>query len=400
MTADTAVCVLLSVAGFVFSTKPTTARLRLAAAAAAVLFILSLLALVQYAENFSTWYDIWLPYNYHAQYMGRPAPQTAAGFLLIAAGLLAANPSQRGWPLLADVSAVLLVGFVLVLFGGRLYGALDLLGINPATMVSPQTLLTFALLAFTAVARRARQGKLLAVLINVGLGSHLIRRILPLAMTMPFLFFAALAYTIQSHLLPAPYARAIATTTAVFLIICIASWMGDRINALERGLRDLSLTDELTNIYNRRGFYFLGQQAVREAARTQAGMTVLFFDLNRLKHVNDQLGHAAGSLMLQKFAAILVQTFRNSDIIGRLGGDEFCVLTIHDNGVPVGELIARLNLSVAGYNAEQPQNLPLAFSVGHAVMDYGSTESIEDLVTRADGLMYLDKAQSKQALLF
>ncbi len=98
-------------------------------------------------------------------------------------------------------------------------------------------------------------------------------------------------------------------------------------------LRNLSLTDELTGLHNRRGFITLSQQQIRQAKRTKKEMLLLFVDLDGLKKINDGFGHSEGDRALFAVAALLRETFRDSDIVARIGGDEFAVLAMEtENG--------------------------------------------------------------------
>jgi diguanylate cyclase (GGDEF)-like protein len=311
------------------------------------------------------------------------------------AGMLGMHQTKDGWPLAADIAVLSLVGLDFVMFGGHLYNALDLFGINGNTLMSPQTLLCFFCLTFALVCRRARHGQLLAVLINHGIGSRIVRMVLPAALFTPYAILGLVAYATQSHTLSAPYARAIAAAASAFLILCLITWMGRRINAMERELRDLSLTDELTSVYNRRGFYFLGQQILRDDARRKFGVSLLFFDLNGLKAVNDLMGHEAGSDMIEAFAAILRKTFRSGDVVSRVGGDEFAVLTVGDEGMKLPEILSRLEQNTQIFNNENSKDFSLSFSLGYTHAKTDGTETLDDMMARADALMYADKVRRK-----
>jgi PleD family two-component response regulator len=103
----------------------------------------------------------------------------------------------------------------------------------------------------------------------------------------------------------------------------------EREEALRRNaelLQSLSLIDELTQLKNRRGFFELAQQALKVAKREQCSMGLFFVDLNGLKQINDTFGHLAGDQALRDAAKVLQQTFRDSDILARIGGDEFVAL--------------------------------------------------------------------------
>ena len=160
---------------------------------------------------------------------------------------------------------------------------------------------------------------------------------------MPFILLGAESYLITTKTMDVVYAQSVTAAVTAVLMLRLLTWTGWRINALERDLRDMSLTDELTGVFNRRGFYFLGQQAIREAQRAHSGLSLFFFDLDGLKHVNDLLGHEAGSEMIKAFAGVLAGTFRKSDIIGRVGGDEFAVITIRDDARWIDTIASRLD---------------------------------------------------------
>jgi diguanylate cyclase (GGDEF)-like protein len=122
-------------------------------------------------------------------------------------------------------------------------------------------------------------------------------------------------------------------------------------------------------------------------------MTLLFFDLDGLKRTNDTAGHEAGSNLIQALASLLVGNFRESDIIGRIGGDEFAVSTVRDHG-RAREALARLERSVADFNRSGvDQRRLLSFSVGVAQKVNDNSESFEGLIARADAMMYQDKAE-------
>lgn len=158
-------------------------------------------------------------------------------------------------------------------------------------------------------------------------------------------------------------------------------------------LRSLALFDDLTGLYNRRGFVTIAEEQLKLARRTGQGMAVAFIDLNGMKSINDSLGHEAGDRALIAIAGILKSTFRNSDVIGRLGGDEFVALTIGVDADAVSRLLDRLQETLARHN-EQPAAAPsLSFSVGVAHYDPASSisASIDELIAEADQAMYIQK---------
>jgi len=160
---------------------------------------------------------------------------------------------------------------------------------------------------------------------------------------------------------------------------------------VEERLRFLSFNDELTGLYNRRGFHTLCEQHLKLAARTQQGFLLIVVDLDRLKWINDTFGHQAGDRALTETANILKQTFRESDIIGRLGGDEFAILTVQASGDTKQVLAQRLQAALDAGNNSGDHPYALSFSTGIASYDPEHPASLNELIAEADTLMYEEK---------
>jgi diguanylate cyclase (GGDEF)-like protein len=111
---------------------------------------------------------------------------------------------------------------------------------------------------------------------------------------------------------------------------------------LEELQHALSITDELTGLHNRRGFFTLAQQQMKVSERSGGALLLFFVDLDDLKHINDTFGHLEGDKALIEVSNVLRDTFRESDIIGRIGGDEFAVLAIETSDLTEEALITRL----------------------------------------------------------
>lgn len=159
----------------------------------------------------------------------------------------------------------------------------------------------------------------------------------------------------------------------------------------EDALRSLSLMDELTGLYNRRGFLALAQQQLKLARRGHRELVLLFVDMDDFKEINDRFGHREGDVALQRTAAILRTTFRDSDIIARLGGDEFVVLAT-DIAHGTGPLIVdRLRNELRERNDRDGYSYRLSFSVGLATFDPDHPPEIEDLLATADAMLYEQK---------
>jgi diguanylate cyclase (GGDEF)-like protein len=162
-------------------------------------------------------------------------------------------------------------------------------------------------------------------------------------------------------------------------------------------LRAMSLIDELTGLNNRRGFLFLAQQHMKIANRTKRGMLVLYADLDRMKEINDRLGHREGDQALIDTAAVLKESFREADIIARIGGDEFAVIAIEAGKDSAEILEARLRDNFDARNARGDRRYTLAISVGIARYDPDSPCSLDELLARADASMYEQKHGKHQS---
>lgn len=165
--------------------------------------------------------------------------------------------------------------------------------------------------------------------------------------------------------------------------------IAERLKA-ETEVRQLSLTDDLTQLYNRRGFFVIAEQQLKVARRTQTPCCLLFADLDGLKQINDSLGHAAGDKLLMDVAQILKQTFRDSDIAARLGGDEFVVLILVCSDDADG-LHDRLQTNIDYFNQTYQREYQISLSVGVKQCALDEEISLDQLIAQADGLMYEHK---------
>jgi diguanylate cyclase (GGDEF)-like protein len=161
-------------------------------------------------------------------------------------------------------------------------------------------------------------------------------------------------------------------------------------------LRNLSLTDELTGLNNRRGFMILATALLKFAKRAEHPLCLLYIDMDSLKSINDTYGHAAGDASLTHFATILSETFRDSDVIARLGGDEFVVLTIDTAEDDLASIRVRLQHNVHLYNLQVAPNLALSFSLGVIPVDLNSDLTLEVLLSQADKAMYEHKLNRRR----
>ena len=152
--------------------------------------------------------------------------------------------------------------------------------------------------------------------------------------------------------------------------------------------------DELTLLSNRRGFKMLAQHALDACARLEKPATLLFFDLNDFKQINDLYGHAEGDSALKTFADVLRIAFRESDVVGRLGGDEFVALLTGSSHVETTAIMARLKEILEERNATLHRGYAIRFSVGQIEYNPQRHDTVDKLLADADAAMY----EHKQAL--
>ncbi len=165
---------------------------------------------------------------------------------------------------------------------------------------------------------------------------------------------------------------------------------------LEEEIRSLSLTDDLTGLNNRRGFIHLAEQELKLAHRNNRPMLLFFGDVDHLKLINDSLGHAQGDMALKEISAILKECFREADIMARIGGDEFVVLTLDDSRENADALTRRVEAALEVCNQQPERAYQLTLSLGVAHYDPAFPTTLDELLAKADSQMYLQK-QSRHA---
>jgi len=170
----------------------------------------------------------------------------------------------------------------------------------------------------------------------------------------------------------------------------------DRSRALESKLREQSIKDELTGLYNRRGFRKLAGKQLRIAERNKLNNFLLYADMDFLKKINDEMGHNTGDSALIDVTAVLKNTFRESDIIARLGGDEFAVLlTENKNFKDIESIENRLFQVIDSFNESSDRPYKLSLSVGIVKCDCSLVWSLDRVMSTADALMYKQKRTKK-----
>jgi diguanylate cyclase (GGDEF)-like protein len=161
----------------------------------------------------------------------------------------------------------------------------------------------------------------------------------------------------------------------------------------QKELQTLILRDDLTGLYNRRGFFTIAEQIIKMARRQKNTIYLLYADLDNLKDINDSLGHHYGDTALTDLANILRNNFRESDIIARIGGDEFVVFPMANEGDDTENIIERLYRAIDLYNTQQNRPYTLSISVGTACFNPERPCPADQLLAQADLAMYAQKKQ-------
>ncbi|SEG30673.1 diguanylate cyclase (GGDEF) domain-containing protein [Bryocella elongata] len=360
---------------------------------AVVVAVLAATSLAEYAFHLSVGLDTLLAADAQSQHPGRMSPQTAGAFALLSVVMICIRARKRPSSRVADFLLFSLCLLILTILSGYAFGAVHMFGITMSTRTSLQTLGSLMLLSFIAFARRAEYGSF-SILLGNGIGGRIARIATPFALALPFALQAGSFLLSHSGTMTVQYATATMTSLAAMLAFGLVILLARRIDAQEREIRDLSLRDGLTGLYNRRGFFVLAEQALLLSQRSGSQFSVLFIDLDNLKLVNDTFGHDTGSIFLTDVADLLHQTFRKTDIIGRIGGDEFVVAG--EAGEAEMEFASqRLQQAAAQRSAELGRPFPIGFSLGQVTSDANGSETLEDLLRDADHTMYRAKRLKK-----
>ncbi|HVU45644.1 MAG TPA: GGDEF domain-containing protein [Terracidiphilus sp.] len=318
---------------------------------------------------------------------------TACGFAFLALTLFIIQARKQPAVFVADALMLLLVLLVLTLVSGHFLDVFQFFG--PASGVNTSSACMIALLLLTTVAflRKAENG-VYSILLGQGIGSNIARGLSPVLLIIPFLREAIRAHFIDSRRMPPHYTTAVLASLAVVLSCALLLFLAWRINRMEIEIHDLSLRDALTDLYNLRGFRLLAEQALRMARRSNLCFSVLFIDLDNLKRTNDTLGHQAGSDFLVETARILKSSFREADVVGRIGGDEFAVAG-QFNRTGIALAAQRIEETVAKRNAANSGGPELSLSIGYVTSDSSSHDSLSELLAQADKAMYAEKRRKK-----
>jgi diguanylate cyclase (GGDEF)-like protein len=324
------------------------------------------------------------------------SPQSAAAFALLGVTVALVRMRRRMLRRVADFLAFCSALTVLVLCSAHIIALLSVFGRPARPSTATGTL--FCLLALNVVMfiRRAQYG-FFSVLFGRGLGSKMARLLAPVLLIAPYLRELLRARLIDWHRMPPHYATAVLASSVAAITMSMMLYLAWRLNLLETEIHALSLRDPLTGLYNLRGFRLLADQMLLVARRSGQPFSVIFLDLDNLKEANDALGHQAGSALLVETAAILKDTFREADVLARIGGDEFAVagqfseMAVRTAARRLQELALERKLPEAG----SERAWGLKFSTGFVTSEPGEQTPLFELLARADEEMYREKRRRK-----
>lgn len=153
----------------------------------------------------------------------------------------------------------------------------------------------------------------------------------------------------------------------------------------------MATLDELTLISNRRGFLTMVEHSLKVCRRNQVSMSFILFDLNKFKAINDTYGHHEGDFVLTTFAQVMLDSFRDCDVVGRLGGDEFVAMLSDTDGGKADIALARFATAIEKTNETLNKPYKIEYSAGVMHFQHDTDKSIEEMIQDTDAAMYEQK---------
>ncbi len=327
---------------------------------------------------------------------GAMTVQVAAAFLLLGFLLLGIDATRKASSYAADGLVLLLFLLVLFLASRYLFQATHLFPAPVLDPTRPATLAALTLLSLEAILLRSQRGAF-RILMGSGVSSRIARNLMILPIAMPFLREITRARLFRTHLVPEQGAAAFLASLSAVVMVAVLVLVARYIHRMEKSIRHLSLRDELTGLYNLRGFNLLADQALRLAQRSSQPFSLLFIDVDDLKQINDTFGHGVGSSMLAETAELLKASFRESDVVARIGGDEFAVAGQLTHAA-IEEAAERLEAQTALTRRHNSETVPISLSIGYVTASPGVAETLDQLLEKADAIMYNQKRRKKLQL--
>jgi two-component system cell cycle response regulator len=165
---------------------------------------------------------------------------------------------------------------------------------------------------------------------------------------------------------------------------------------LQRTIRQLAVIDELTGLYNRRGFNTLNPDVIQKVKKSDLRGYLIYFDLDRFKQINDVHGHAKGDEALKEFSLTLQSVFRKDSLLSRFGGDEFVAMGVETQPGQVEQTLSSLDIVLSVRNAQAGAVFQLESSHGVTYFDKNGPHDIEELSAAADAALYQNKERRRR----
>ena len=332
---------------------------------------------------------------------GRMPFITATTFLALGLALLLLDWETRSGLRPAQLLSLWGAFAAVMSLSGYVNGAIAPFGFFSYTQIAACTALLMFTMSAAIFFARPKVG-IAGDLTGRYLGSAMARRFLPAVFIVPILAAWVRMCAQRAGLFGTELGLALNVTTNV-VTLSLLVWLNARkLNKTEESLEevreaknllyDASLKDELTGLYNRRGFQTFAEEQLKLACSGRRELLVVFTDVDGLKTINDGYGHAEGDRALQKAAEVLLTVFRDTDIVARLGGDEFAVLAVDCSQAGLVRINAHIDKMLRIVN-ELGNPWTLSMSVGAVYIDSQHQHSIGDLLSKADKMMYEQKRE-------
>ena len=315
-----------------------------------------------------------------------PSLQTSVFLVALGSGLIAMEwRAQSRW--LTNVLLLILLSLCTIFLAGFIFEANHLIDQGSHIRVSVPTMTCMLLITYCLIAHPLNKG-FYTLLVRRDMAGHIARSILPLTYVIPLVCIISGATLASKGIFDIPLAAALTLSIVSISMFITVYLLIFRIRSLESQLHEQAIIDELTQVYNLKGFRLMAGRMMDQAKRHGLPLCMIYFDLNHLKKVNDEHGHDTGSAMIRRFADLLSDSFRKTDLVGRVGGDEFVVLCMAK--VPSSSL-SRLEMLMTTLNSADIVPYRISYSYGCAYSTVNSRMSLDDMMQKADMFMYQQK---------
>ncbi len=329
------------------------------------------------------------------------SPGTATSWLALGVAVLVLDEETRPGRRPAQALTLWGVFAAILSLSGYINGARPTFRVFSFTPVSVYTALLLSMMSVAILFARPRAG-IAGDLTGRFLGSEMARRFLPAVIIVPIIAAWIRMRVQQAGLFGIQLGVSVnVAINAVTLSLLV--WLNARqLNNAEESLEkvreaknlfyDASLKDDLTGLYNRRGFLTFAEEQVKLACAGRRELLVVFADVDGLKAINDGYGHSEGDRALKHAAEVLLAVFRDTDIVARLGGDEFAVLALDCSPTGLVRINAHFEKMLRFVN-DRDRPWKLSISVGTVQVDSRHQVSLDELLSKADAMMYERKRE-------